>query len=544
MVWPRARPAWYRFHPVAWDDVCRLPFRGLDRLLIAYHRIAPEKADAEINRLIDSYPSQRDQALKARVTLLARQAAVSDLTRLTDLGRQLPSGDKGFLAQTTVVRQGLETICSLQRNLGQIEVPAFRRDAARELVNEIETFYDRVGGLDVPLGPEFRAAALVWKTVAKRQLDEATDSAKTESVPQVFRAGDPVMRKLEAFVPRMDALRRLQHQVLLSAGCPGIVLFAPRRRGKSTILRNLLGWGFLPENVLAAINSMQDPKAFTSLGSFTRLLATDIRAATGQTTGDERPEDLTGLYSLLDATNHKLEAGNQRLILALDEYENIDQKIGENIFPLDLLAMVRESIQSDRNITWVFAGSHSIEQLPNASWTSYLVSARTIEVPNFSWEETSQLLTDPLRYSQLWDKDSPDRPRFQPSFWGPGGLERIHRETNGWPHLVQLVAETCVDLVNLESAETVTPDSLERALDESIVKGHTVFYELMHGEPAFVLPGEWDYLDRFRDSEEQAPPHDREISRSLKRRELVAETESGQWRLSVPLMGRWLRERG
>ena len=298
------------------------------------------------------------------------------------------------------------------------------------------------------------------------------------------------MRKLEAFVPRMDTLRRLQHQVLLNAGCPGTVLFAPRRRGKSTILQNLVGWGFLPDNVLTAINSMQDPKAFSSLRSFTRLLATDIRAATGQTSGDEAPEDPTGLYNLLDATNHKLEAADQRLILALDEYENIDRKIGKNVFPLDLLDAIRESIQNHRNITWVFAGRHSIEQLPNASGTSYLVSARTIEVPNFSWEETRQLLTDPLRYSQLWEKDSPDRPRFDPSFWGAGGLERIHCETNGWPHLVQLVAETCVDLVNLESAQGVTPDCLERALDESIVIGHTVFYELIHGEPLFVLPGE------------------------------------------------------
>ena len=96
-VWPKARPSWYRVHPVAWDDACLLPFRGLDRLLIAYHGIAPEKADAEINRLIDTYPSQRDQVLRARVTLLARQASVNhDLTRLTDLGRQLPEGEKGL----------------------------------------------------------------------------------------------------------------------------------------------------------------------------------------------------------------------------------------------------------------------------------------------------------------------------------------------------------------------------------------------------------------------------------------------------------------
>ena len=128
-----------------------------------------------------------------------------------------------------------------------------------------------------------------------------------------------------------------------------------------------------------------------------------------------------------------------------------------------------------------------------------------------------------------------------PSFWSEGGLDRIHAETAGWPHLVQLVAETCIDLVNDESKPTVTPALLEKAFAKSIVRGEAVFHELLRRESR--LPGEWEYVEAFSQVESQIEPADREIARSLRRRELV-EVEGGQWRLRVPLMRRWLIERG
>jgi hypothetical protein len=85
----------------------------------------------------------------------------------------------------------------------------------------------------------------------------------------------------------------------------------------------------------------------------------------------------------------------------------------------------------------------------HAPWTSYLVSARTVEVSLFSDQETRILLTEPLLHSSLWRDDEPSRPRprFEAGFWGDGGIERIHAEAGGWPHLVQLIAEATVDLL-------------------------------------------------------------------------------------------------
>ncbi len=110
----------------------------------------------------------------------------------------------------------------------------------------------------------------------------------------------------------------------------------------------------------------------------------------------------------------------------------------------------------------------------------------------------------------------------------------------GWPHLVQLVAETVVDLVNDAGGASVDNALLVRALDRAVVRGNNVFLELLERESR--LPGEWDYLREFRRVETQPIPTDEALERSLHRRRLVVE-DDGRYRLRVPLMARWLRQR-
>ena len=58
--------------------------------------------------MIDTYPSQRLAALGARVRLLARTMAdETHLGRLDAIAARLPEGERGFLAQTPRLREGL-----------------------------------------------------------------------------------------------------------------------------------------------------------------------------------------------------------------------------------------------------------------------------------------------------------------------------------------------------------------------------------------------------------------------------------------------------
>jgi hypothetical protein len=97
----------------------------------------------------------------------------------------------------------------------------FREPYAQLVYKEIKNFRDRIGGFHEPLATEFRTAADQWLEIAEKQLRKAV--VEKESVlPQVFRAGDPVDREKEAFVPRDSVVGKLERQVSLSTGCPGI----------------------------------------------------------------------------------------------------------------------------------------------------------------------------------------------------------------------------------------------------------------------------------------------------------------------------------
>ena len=301
----------------------------------------------------------------------------------------------------------------------------------------------------------------------------------------------------------------------------------------------------------------QDPAKCGSLSLFCEQLTEAIRSET-EVSGARfhraehvksvlhvRNIDLVEFSRFLDDANTQFGLANRKLLIALDEFESLDIKLGQRdeagrpVIPEDLLAMFRTSIQSHRNLIWLFSGSHRIAKLKHAEWPSYLISVRTVELDRFTLEETSQLLTDPLAHSQLF-KGTPNRPKFPPEFWGTDGLRRLHEAADGWPHLVVLLAETCVNLVNLKNVAAVTDELFLDVRRKAIVSGDNVMIQLLKNESE--IPGEWDFLLGFRNHDALPAPENIGIRKSLLRRSLVT-LEDNQVRLRVPLMHQWIRER-
>lgn len=538
LLLPRPRGHLYPRHPVAWDDCCHLPFPGLHRLLVAYHAVDPDAATREIDRLIDEYPAQRGQAIRAKETLVARRACMLErLTEIDDVLASLPErpGKRGD--ETRRIKELAHEITEAAARLETASRIFLRDPYSQVLLAAIDRFHEQMAGVSAPLRPGLRVAARRWKAIAERDHQVIVVQRSRKVVRQPFRAGDPVDRSQEAFVPRLGPIGEVEAQLALATGCPGLLIYGRRRTGKTTLIKNLSG--FVGSKVAVGYVSMLGARASGGIESLTEVIGDELRGAAS--TLHQLPDPgLVELERLLGAADQRLSETDRRLVLAIDEFENLDRKIGEGVFGLDLLGMIRESIQNHRRIVWCFAGSHAVEELEHADWSSYLVSARTIELPFFSPEETRLLLTEPFQTSPLWKDADASRPRFAPSFWGEGGIEHIHSQTAGWPHLVQLLAENAVDLVNETSAAAVDPALLDKAADRAVERGHLVFRQLLEKECR--APAEWDYLYAFRRQETQPPPDDPAIERSLRRRLLVSE-EGDRWRLRVPLMARWLRKR-
>lgn len=522
----------HRFHPVAWDDMCGVPYWRLERILVGLVEREPEFGRREIARIIDTYPAQRMGALRADAVLKIREAA-ANLGEASRRLLDLPDGDKGFLRQVPTVKDFARGLAADEREFELLDLPTLKRRTAEKRVERIRSFRESCAGLPYPLGEELRKATEFWleEAVAVVASFGALDAA-----PQVFRAGDPVNKGREAFLPRWDVLQELARQALLATGCPGLLLYGRRRTGKSSTLRSLDG--LLVNSVFPTWLSMQDPRAFSGTSDLCALIAERLRdalTALKLPASETEVSDLRGLMTALDAANAALEGTEKRLLLGIDEYENLDTMIGEGKLTLDFLPTVRESIQNHRNLIWLFAGSHHIAELTNAEWPSYLISVRTVPVRMFSGEETRTVLTDPLRYSGNWEPNDPNRFRFAPEFWGEGGTEWIHAEAGGWPHLVQLLAEAVVDEINDRGVAAFDPAWRPHVLRRSIERGEVVLRQLTLGECR--LPGELDYVRSLVSGDRPAP--EAPILSSLRRRELIVE-EGGRVALRVPLMRRWL----
>lgn len=547
----RHRPQWYRFHPVAWDWLCWTPFPWFDRLLVTYAELDLARMEPEIQRLIREVPGQRSAVLRAFTILLARKACrVSALRQLSELMADLPQGSKGYLAETRRVRELAETIVRQQLSVDTTRRAHFLEIQTRGLVAEIRHFQAGISGMNEPLATEFRKASDNWLELAKAQVAKAGESTRAERAPQVFRAGDPVAGEKEAFVPRFRVLEELEGQLLMGSGCPGVLLRAPRRMGKSSLLKNIST--FLTSDVTVVVMSLQSAKLFSSTGHFVAGLAHAVGSSLPATSEldslrkglhSNPPADLAGFLSFLSDCNVALERAGLRLLLALDEYEMLDNKLREGVFTLDLLATLRESIQSHRRIIWAFSGNADITELTGADWTSYLISVRTLEVHLFTKEETQLLLTNPLKHSALPYEDKEKSTLFWREFWGEEGIARIHAESGGWPYFVQLIAETAVVLANeLEPGLRTLPSSLlETVLDESVSRGRNAFHQLLRSQ-CLEGSGEWEYLGEFARRDTQPPPATTELRGLLKRRQLLTEMPNGEWRLIVPLMSRWLQK--
>ena len=69
----------------------------------------------------------------------------------------------------------------------EVNHPIFREPTAELLCKEIENFRHRICGFHEPLATEFRAAAVEWLKIARRQLDEAKAVLSKEPTPQILR---------------------------------------------------------------------------------------------------------------------------------------------------------------------------------------------------------------------------------------------------------------------------------------------------------------------------------------------------------------------
>ncbi|MBC7334661.1 MAG: ATP-binding protein [Clostridia bacterium] len=461
------------------------------------HKKDPEKA-AEAFAVVRALPGGAEMARLSEALAAARRAA--ELPAIARLDEQFlqntipPERDSAHLLHPTawIALERLRWAALEARTVQTSFSRANRSRALNRALGEINALLQESDTIPRAERELFHEVAVRWRDALLAVAGEVGEVAITRPVlsPYVI-GGDPVIGK--GFVGREDIMRRLEEYWAGSAVPPSVALYGHRRMGKTSILRNI------PGRLGASVHL-----AYANL-----LILGDLPGGAAElllTIGDavRRALDSAGYSppSLEEAAlssqpyrafEHFLLAvrrsiGESRLIIALDEFEQLEEWINRDRLPHGFLKVLRGYIQLDPQIAFVFAGLHTLDDMNADYFEPFFTSVVSEKVSFLKREAVYQILANPSP-----TKDEQGQEVEFPLDYAPEALERVWQWTAGQPYLVQLIGGRLVSRFNdLTFEQGRRPEPIFRTEDVDAVVNSPEFYDLGR----YYFTGVWGQVGR------------------------------------------------
>ncbi|MEL7039389.1 MAG: AAA family ATPase [Cyanobacteria bacterium J06592_8] len=350
------------------------------------------------------------------------------------------------------------------------------------------------------VSPEFKLLQKIvkqWSHFVREAGGETGQLVQNPSfINNPYIIGTPVTGK--ALIGREDILRRIADELFATPGhCPSIVLYGHRRMGKSSILRSLSG--YLSSSDIKVVDfNMQILGHISNTGELLYALSRQIcRSLTSEKiqnfTEPERSEftDKNPYHALDDffQTLNPVLLGRS-LIIAIDEFEKIEEKIEKGQLSENLLEFFRGLTQTYPWFSLVFAGLHTLEEMCYSYWHPFFTSI-PIRVSFLPCDAAEQLI---MQANNITYEDEV--------------ISQIVRLTNGQPYLIQLIGHTLIAYLNRNLLSQRKPDStfpifnsedLQKVLDspEFYSIGNAYFRGIWQQAFTSSVPGQIEILKQL-----------------------------------------------
>ncbi len=444
----------------------------------------------------------------------------------------------------TIIRR-LKTIASDVAVALELGSSDLRSRSLKQLLNKIEILPAQLPkiGLEVQEIKRWEPVLKRWQIVVQRELEQQQAQSQGE-LPNPFQYGNPLKKDRAQLFKGRTAFTEQLIRLILDRDRPTLVLHGPRRCGKSSFLLNLPR--LLPSDLIPVYLDLQSAAITTDEAAFcyslVRTIHRDSRSQ-GIDLPSIPPRDAfhkSPYIALEDWLEKALpELGDRRLLLNLDEFEKIGSAIKEGRISLNLFDELRHLIQHYDQIGFLFSGVQTLDELgPN--WSSYFISVVPIEMLYLQPHEAEDLLTNPdpnftLRYNK-------------------GIVAEILALTHCHPYLLQLIGSALVNQANLIHTQLVTSNLLQAAITEAFTLGGpyftNVWTEFTGTSPTEVKMGQnllltlaQGHQPAFEVGNEMlVRAHSRTPLQKLLRYHVIEHTADG-YRIEIPLLERWVRER-
>jgi hypothetical protein len=387
--------------------------------------------------------------------------------------------------------------------------------------------------------------AQTWQEALLSLAGEVGDVTVIQPIRNPYVIGDPVRGGL--FVGREDVVRQLEELWVLGNQLQSVVLFGHRRMGKTSILLNVttaLGAGLK----VAYVNLLRSAYA-QSIGDVLMAICDEVSRVMDL----PPPQDADLLQApyrtferYLKQVETKLGAA-EGLIIAIDEFEQIENLIQAGRIESDLMAFLRGVVQMSSQLAFAFAGLHTLEEMTEDYFHPFFASVIPIKVGFLSFGATRQLLANP-------------HPEFLLNYTA-AALEEIWFLTAGQPYLTQLIGFQLVRHYNNQVFEQGQQRNLEFTIEDvrAVVGDHDFF-----SRGRYYFTGVWEQAGREVPAQQPVlqalAPHQSGLSldalkqktglsletlqqalQILERHDVVQETE-GYWLITVELFRQWISE--
>ena len=381
-----------------------------------------------------------------------------------------------------------------------------------------------------------------WQEILLPIAGQVGEISITKPVGNPYVIGDPVYGNL--FVGREDIMRQLEELWVFRYQLQSVLIFGHRRMGKTSILLNAANC--LESQVkVAYVNLLNVGNIPQGVGEVMMAISDAISEIVNLPTPSNA--DFINLpyptfKRYLKQVEANLDAG---LIIALDEFEKIEELIENGKIDRDFIGVLKGLVQMSPKIAFAFAGSHTLEEMTADYFQPFFASVIPIRVGFLERGATHQVLANP-------DEDFPLDYKRE-------ALDLIYDLTAGQPYLLQWVGFQLVRRYNDQVFEmgrsrdrVFTVEDVEEVVnDPEFFKRGRYYFDGVWGQAVQGVSGQQTILRSIAPYPEgltinaiaQVTAIDEatvtEALNTLKRHDVVRETD-GRWHIIVELFRRWV----
>jgi hypothetical protein len=282
-------------------------------------------------------------------------------------------------------------------------------------------------------------------------------------IPNPYTPGGTLVPGDPTFVGREDIFRFIQQNIAGAVGKKVLALVGERRTGKTSILRHLPVRLEDPRYIPIFIDGLAlgiEPgivKFFLSLTTYIADELERVRVFVSRPTLAQLGESPQHVFEGNFLPVVRRQIGERVLLLAIDEFENLGLLVRRGDLPETVFPYLRHLILHEKQLAFIFAGTHEIEEGIGDYWSVLFNLAVYRKVGFLKPEETIRLIRDPVRpYGMTYDDLA---------------IDEILRLMACHPYFTQLLCTILVNRCSEARCNYVTIQSVRDALDELMEAG-------------------------------------------------------------------------